>query len=169
MTSARGERLYLQTALEGATAIMASTNSRKLFVNLPVRDLKKSMHFFSTLGFTFNKQFTNDQGACMVISEEAYVMLLSEPFFKTFTRQALCDTSKATEGLFALSCESKAEVDQLVKKAVAAGGRQAMDPQDHGFMYGWSFYDLDGHHWEVLWMDPAAIQRPEETTAQTVQ
>jgi predicted lactoylglutathione lyase len=148
---------------------MASTNSRKLFVNLPVRDLKKSMNFFSTLGFTFNKQFTNDQGACMVISEEAFVMLLSEPFFKTFTRQALCDTSTATEGLFALSCESKAEVDGLVKKAIAAGGRHAMDAQDHGFMYGWSFYDLDGHHWEVLWMDPAAIQRPEETSVHTAQ
>jgi predicted lactoylglutathione lyase len=155
--------------LEGATDIMASTNSRKIFVNLPVRDLKKSMNFFSALGFQFNKQFTNDQGACMVISEDAYVMLLSEPFFKTFTKQALCDTSKATEGLFALSCESKAEVDQLVKKAVAAGGRYAMDAQDNGFMYGWSFYDLDGHHWEVLWMDPAHIHAPEKSTAQAVQ
>ena len=147
---------------------MARTNSRKIFVNLPVRDLKKSMDFFSALGFEFNQQFTNEQGACMVISDDAYVMLLSEPFFKTFTKQALCDTSKATEGLFALSCENRAEVDEIVRKAITAGGRHAMDAQDRGFMYGWSFYDLDGHHWEVLWMDPSSIQRPQEA-ATTVQ
>ena len=142
---------------------MATTSTRKIFVNLPVRDLKKSMSFFSTLGFGFNQQFTDEKAACMVISEEAFVMLLAEPYFRTFTKQALCDTSKATEGLFALSCESRGEVDEIVKKAVAAGGRHAMDPQDHGFMYGWSFYDLDGHHWEVLWMNPAALQQPVET------
>jgi uncharacterized protein len=147
---------------------MASTHPRKIFVNLPVRDLEKSIDFFSALGFTFNTQFTDDKGACMVISEEAFVMLLTEPFFKTFTKQALCDTSAATEGLFALSCESRAEVDQLVTQAVASGGRHAMEAQDHGFMYGWSFYDLDGHHWEVLWMDPAFVQQPPEA-AQTVQ
>ena len=129
---------------------------RKMFLNLAVRDLKKSMDFFGTLGFTFNRQFTDDNAACMVVSSEAYVMLLTEPFFKTFTTLEQCDTSRSTEGLFALSCESRAEVDEIVQKAVAAGGRHAMPPQDHGFMYGWSFYDLDGHHWEVLWMDPAA-------------
>jgi predicted lactoylglutathione lyase len=91
--------------------------NRKMFVNLPVRDLQKSMRFFSTLGFEFNKQFTNENGACMMISGEAFVMLLSEPFFKTFTKQALCDTKTSTEGLFALSCENRAEVDDLVKKA----------------------------------------------------
>ena len=147
---------------------MARTTSRKIFVNLAVRDLQKSMDFFTALGFEFNKQFTNEQGACMVISDDAYVMLLSEPFFKTFTTQAVCDTSKSTEGLFALSCESKAEVNDIVRKAIAAGGRPAMESQDRGFMYGWSFYDLDGHHWEVLWMDPSFIQQPQETTA-TVQ
>jgi len=145
------------------THAMATTRTRKIFVNLPVRDLKKSMSFFSTLGFGFNPQFTDEKAACMVISEEAFVMLLAAPYFKTFTTQALCDTSKATEGLFALSCDSRGEVDEIVTKAVAAGGRHAMDPQDHGFMYGWSFYDLDGHHWEVLWMDPAALQQPAET------
>jgi uncharacterized protein len=139
---------------------MATTSTRKIFVNLPVRDLKKSMSFFSTLGFNFNPQFTDEKAACMVISEEAFVMLLAEPYFKTFTRQALCDTSKATEGLFALSCDTRGEVDEIVKKAISAGGRHAMDPQDHGFMYGWSFDDLDGHHWEVLWMDPVALQQP---------
>ena len=95
----------------------------------------------------------------MVISEEAYVMLLGEPFFKTFTRRELCDTAKHTEALFALSRGSRAEVDGMVNKAIAAGGKHAMDPQDHGFMYGWSFYDLDGHHWEVLWMDPKVQQQ----------
>lgn len=133
---------------------MADNRSRKLFVNLAVRDLKKSMEFFSKLGFEFNPAFTDDKAACMIISDEAYVMLLSEPFFKTFTKRELYDTTRHTEGLFALSCGSRAEVDEMVKNAIAAGGRHAMEPQDHGFMYGWSFYDLDGHHWEVLWMDP---------------
>ncbi len=133
---------------------MADNRSRKLFVNLAVRDLKKSMEFFSKLGFEFNPKFTDDKAACMIISEEAYVMLLTEPFFKTFTKRQLCDTTKQTEGLLALSCSNRAEVDEIVKRAIAGGGKPAMDPQDHGFMYGWSFYDLDGHHWEVLWMDP---------------
>ena len=112
------------------------------------------MEFFTKLGFGFDPKFTDDKAACMIISEEAYVMLLGEPCFKTFTRRELCDTTKDTEALFALSCGSRAEVDEMVKKAVAAGGKHAMDPQDHGFMYGWSFYHLDDHHWEVLWMDP---------------
>jgi predicted lactoylglutathione lyase len=132
--------------------------NRKLFVNIPVHDLKKSMDFFSSLGFTFNKQFTDDKAACMVVSEDAYFMLLTEPFFRTFTKKQQADTSRDTESMFALSCESRAEVDELVRKAIDAGGSHAMDPIDHGFMYGWSFYDLDGHHWEVLWMDPNAIQ-----------
>ena len=136
--------------------VMAENNSRKIFVNLAVRDLKKSMDFFSTLGFEFNPKFTDENAACMIISEDAFVMLLKERFFRTFTRREPCDTTTHTEGLFALSCRTRAEVDALVQKAVAAGGQHAMDPQDHGFMYGWSFYDLDGHHWEVLWMDPKA-------------
>jgi uncharacterized protein len=132
--------------------------ARKIFVNLAVHELQKSMEFFSTLGFTFNRQFTDDKAACMVISDEAFVMLLSEPFFKSFTKREQCDTSRATEALLALSCNSRAEVDEIVRKAIDAGGEHAMNPQDHGFMYGWSFYDLDGHHWEVLWMDPNAVQ-----------
>jgi uncharacterized protein len=135
---------------------MSANNPRKIFVNLAVRDLKKSMAFFSKLGFEFNPKFTDDKAACMIVSDEAFVMLLIEPFFKTFTNREPCDMSKNTEGLFALSCRSRTEVDDLVKKAIAAGGAQAMKPQDHEFMYGWSFYDLDGHHWEVLWMDPKA-------------
>jgi predicted lactoylglutathione lyase len=137
---------------------MSGNHTRKIFVNLAVRDLKKSMGFFSNLGFEFNPKFTDDKAACMIVSDEAYVMLLTEPMFRSFTKRQPCDTRTHTEGLFALSCGSRDEVDELVKKAVAAGGTHAMDPQDHGFMYGWSFYDLDGHHWEVLWMDPSAVQ-----------
>jgi predicted lactoylglutathione lyase len=137
---------------------MAADRSRKLFVNLAVRELKKSMEFFSRLGFEFNPKFTDANAACMIVSEEAYVMLLTEPFFKTFTKRELCDTTRQTEGLFALSCSSRAEVDELVSKAIAAGGKHAAEPQDHGFMYGSSFYDLDGHHWEIFWMDPKAAQ-----------
>ena len=132
--------------------------ARKIFVNLPVADLQQSMEFFGKLGFAFNRKFTDDKAACMVISEEAYVMLLTEPFFKTFTNNEMCNTRTHTEGLFPLSCESRGEVDQLVNKALAAGGKPAKAVVDHGFMYGWSFYDLDGHHWEVLWMDPKVAQ-----------
>jgi predicted lactoylglutathione lyase len=137
---------------------MTATGSREIFVNLSVRDLEKSKEFFSALGFTFNAQFTDDKAACMVISDKAYVMLLTEPFFRGFTKKEVCDTTTHTEALLAISCESRAEVDAIVRKAIDAGGSHALDPQDHGFMYGWSFYDIDGHHWEVLWMDPAAIQ-----------
>jgi predicted lactoylglutathione lyase len=137
---------------------MSKSTGRKIFVNVPVRDLKRAQTFFSSLGFDFNPKFTDDKGACMVVSDEGYVMLLAEPFFKTFTTRQVCDTSRQTEALVALSCESRNEVDELMKKAVAAGGREAMPAQDHGFMYGKSFYDLDGHHWEVLWMDPKAVE-----------
>jgi predicted lactoylglutathione lyase len=138
---------------------MATTTSRKLFVNLAVRDLKKSVDFFTKLGFGFNPQFTDENATCMIISEDAFVMLLVEPFFKTFTTKELCDTTKHTEALLAMSCESRAEVDELVRKAIAAGGQHAMDPKDYGFMYNWSFYDLDGHHWEVVWMNPDAAAK----------
>ena len=132
---------------------------RTIFINLPVRDLERAKAFFAKLGFAFDPRFTDAKAACMVVSGEAYVMLLQEPFFQTFTRKELCDTRTHSEGLFALSCESRAEVDEMVRTAIAAGGTHAMDPVDHGFMYGWSFYDLDGHHWEVLWMDPKAIEQ----------
>jgi predicted lactoylglutathione lyase len=144
---------------------MAERNGRKIFVNLPVRDLERSKEFFARLGFAFNPQFTDDKAACMVVSREAYVMLLREAFFRTFTKNELCDTTRHTEGLFALSCGSRAEVDEMVRTAVASGGRRAMDPVDHGFMYASSFYDPDGHHWEVLWMDPATIQEPAGSSA----
>jgi len=136
---------------------MATNGSRKLFVNVGVKDLKRSMDFFNALGFKFNPKFTDQKAACMIVSEEAFFMLLTEPFLKTFTKKDLCETSSRNESLFAVSCASRAEVDELVKKAIAAGGTHAMPPVDHGFMYGWSFYDLDGHRWEPMWMDPAAV------------
>ncbi len=129
-------------------------DTMKVFINLAVRDLQKSMEFFRSLGFGFNPKFTDQNAACMIVNADAFVMLLTEPFFKTFTKREICNTATHTEGLFALSCESRAAVDEMVKKAIAAGGKHAFDPQDHGFMYGCSFYDLDGHHWEVYWMDP---------------
>jgi len=130
--------------------------ARKIFVNLPIKDMKRSQAFFRALGFDFNPQFTNEQGACMVISEDIYAMLLVEPFFQTFTKKPISDAKKSTEVLVCLSCESRAEVDTLVKKAVAAGGTAPNTPQDHGFMYGHGFEDLDGHVWELMWMDPSA-------------
>jgi predicted lactoylglutathione lyase len=137
---------------------MATSGSRMIFVNLAVRDLERSKEFFAKLGFEYNAQFTDDKAACMVVSDKACVMLLAESYFKTFTKKEVCDTNTQTEGLFALSCESRAEVDELVRKALDAGGSLAGDPLDLGFMYGGRFYDLDGHHWEVLWMDQSAVQ-----------
>lgn len=131
---------------------------RLLFVNLCVRDLPRAVGFFKELGFAFDPRFTNDHGACMVLAENAsYAMLLAEPFFRTFTTREPCDTTRSTEALTCLMVESRAAVDALCDRALALGGAVAMPPQDHGAMYGRSFYDLDGHHWEVGWMDPAAL------------
>lgn len=135
---------------------MSTAQPRQMFVNLAVRDLEKSKGFFETLGFGFDPKFTDEKAACMVVGNDAYVMLLSEPFFRGFTKREPCDTARQTEALLAVSCTSRTEVDQMVRRAIDNGGAAAMDPQDHGFMYGWSFYDPDGHHWEVLWMDPQA-------------
>ena len=130
-----------------------------IFVNLPVRDLARSKRFFEALGFGFNPQFTDDTAACVVVSEEIFVMLLTEAKFKTFTPKAICDATKATEVLVCLSSESRANVDDMVRKAVAAGGTTYNEPQDHGFMYGHGFQDPDGHIWEIMWMDPGAIKQ----------
>lgn len=133
--------------------------TRKLFVNLSVQNLKRSVEFFTKLGFTFNPQFTDEHGTCMILSDEAFVMLLEEARFRDFTKHQICDTRTHTEGLFAISCSSRAEVDQLMKIAFEAGGKPAMDAQDHGFMYQHGFQDLDGHIWEVFYMDPKAVQK----------
>ena len=130
----------------------------KIFVNLPVKDLNSSKEFFGKLGYTFNAQFTDEKAACMIISEDIYAMLLTESFFKTFTTKEIADTSKATEMLICLSADSREQVDKLYNKAVAAGAKTPRDKNDMGFMYHASFEDLDGHTWEIMWMDPAAIQ-----------
>lgn len=133
--------------------------STKVFVNLAVKDLPKTMEFFSNLGFSFNPQFTNDDAACMIISEENYTMLLKEEFFASFINKEIADAKKTTEVLMALSFDSKEEVDQIMAKAIAAGGKETRASQDLGFMYSRSFEDLDGHIWEPFWMDPKHIQK----------
>jgi len=127
--------------------------AKQIFVNLPVKDLKKSMGFFTKLGFTFNPQFTDDNAACMIIGENIYSMLLMEKFFKGFTKKEISDAKKTTEVLIAIDANSRQEVDDIVNKAVDAGGTIYRDPDDHGWMYSHSFADLDGHQWEVLYMD----------------
>ena len=129
----------------------------KIFVNLPVRDLPRSVAFFQALGYGFNAQFTNDTAACMVVAEDIAVMLLTEARFKDFTPKSIADASRTTEVLTCLSAESREAVDALADKALAAGGTQVMPPMDYGFMYGRSFNDLDGHIWEIMWMDQSAI------------
>lgn len=131
--------------------------AQQIFVNLPVKDLERSKAFFQKLGYSFNPQFTNEQGACMVISDTIYAMLLTEPFFQTFTKKPMADATKSTEVIVCLSCESRSQVDELVAKALAAGGKAPNPKQDHGFMYGHGFEDLDGHLWELMYMDPNAV------------
>jgi uncharacterized protein len=130
----------------------------KIFVNLPVHNLKKSIEFFTKLDFTFNPQFTDETATCMIVSEDIFVMLLTHEKFKSFTPKAICDATKSTEVLVCLSCESRDHVNGLVRKAVAAGGTTYNQPQDHGFMYAHGFQDLDGHIWELVYMEPSAVK-----------
>lgn len=136
---------------------MATTPSRKVFVNLGVADLDRSVDFFTKLGFEFDPQFTDENATCMVINDDAFVMLLRREFFTTFTKKDVADATTQTEAILALSAESREDVDGLVRSALAAGGTPSNDPVDQGFMYGSSFQDLDGHLWEVIWMDPGAV------------
>ena len=126
---------------------------RQIFVNLPVKDIALTRTFFTALGFEFNPQFSNDQGLCMLIGEDSFAMLLAEPFFEGFTKKPVADAAKSTEVLVALSCDSVAEVDDMVARAIAAGGRAPVERKDHGFMVQHGFEDPDGHQWEVFWMD----------------
>ena len=128
----------------------------QIFVNLPVKDLRRTVEFFTRLGYTFDQRFTNEDGTCMIVGENIFVMLLVERFFQTFTDKRLCDATKSTEVIVCLSVASRAAVDDLVAKALAAGGTAPRPPQDHGFMYGHGFQDLDGHIWELGYMDPNA-------------
>ncbi|MCF6522699.1 VOC family protein [Streptomyces sp. JJ36] len=136
--------------------------SKMIFVNLPVQDLERTRAFFTALGFTFNPQFSDENALGMVIDEDngIHAMLLLEPFFKTFTPKGkeIADATRTTETIIALSAESRAEVDDLAERALANGGSPANEPMDEGFMYGRSFQDPDGHVWEVVWMDPAAME-----------
>jgi uncharacterized protein len=131
---------------------------RQIFFNLPVRNLVRSMEFFRKLGFEFNAQFTNEKGACMIVNADAYVMLLEDEFFRTFTMRKIVDTTTHSETITAFSCPNREAVDELADAAIAAGATSAMPPVDMGFMYNRSFYDLDGHHWEPMWMDPNAVE-----------
>ncbi|WP_137989416.1 VOC family protein [Streptomyces vilmorinianum] len=134
--------------------------SQMIFVNLPVKDLETSKTFWSKLGYSFNPQFTDETAACMVISDTIFAMLLTEAKFKEFTTpgKEIADATRTSEVLVALSADSREKVDELVDGALASGGSAAKEPMDYGTMYGRSFTDPDGHHWEVMWMDPAAVQ-----------
>lgn len=129
----------------------------KIFVNLPVKDLNRFMEFFSQLGYTFNPNFTNEAAACMIISEDIYTMLVTEPYYKTFITKEVSDASKTSECIVCLSADSRQDVDNVIGKAVKAGATTPKDPQDHGFMYSHGFQDLDGHLWEYAYMDMSAI------------
>ncbi|RHW38111.1 glyoxalase/bleomycin resistance/extradiol dioxygenase family protein [Neobacillus notoginsengisoli] len=128
--------------------------AEKLFVNLPVKDLQKSIEFFKEIGFEFEPRFTDDNATCMIIGENIYTMLLVEEFFQTFTKKEVVDSTRSTEVILSLTAGSRGEVDAIVSRAIDAGGKLSNDPQDHGFMYSWSFQDLDGHLWEVFYMEP---------------
>jgi hypothetical protein len=138
---------------------MATQTQRLLFLNLAVEDLQRSIAFFRDLGFEFDQRFTDETATCMVVSDHAFVMLLVRDRFRDFTKRELADPRTHTEAITALSAESREGVDELVEKALAAGGSAANDPMDMGFMYGRSFYDPDGHLWEVVWMDVDAMER----------
>ncbi|AYB42055.1 VOC family protein [Paenibacillus lautus] len=132
--------------------------SDNIFVNLPVKDLEKTKDFFSKIGFEFNEQFTDKNAACLVIGDNIFAMLLTEDYFKTFTKKDLSNAANTTEVILALSAESREQVDDIVNAALAAGGSPSNDPVDHGFMYGWSFQDPDGHLWEVMYMDQSQVE-----------
>ncbi|MEV0920013.1 VOC family protein [Streptomyces sp. NPDC049967] len=132
--------------------------AQMIFVNLPVKDLETAKGFFGKLGFSFNPQFSDDHTACLVISDTIFAMLLEEPRFKDFTKKEIADSAKTTEVILALSAESREKVDELADAALASGGSPANEPQDLGFMYGRSFQDPDHHIWEVVWMDPSAVE-----------
>ena len=133
---------------------------RKIFVNLAVKDLDRSVDFFTKLGFSFDPRMTDETATCMIVSDEAFVMLLTESKFKEFTKKALVDTASHSETILALSADSREAVDELADTALREGGSFANDPLEYGFMYGRSFNDPDGHFWEIFWMDPSALEQP---------
>ena len=130
--------------------------NKQIWVNLPVKNLNRSVEFFTKLGYTFNPQFTDENATCMVVGENIFVMLVVEKFFQSFIDKPISDATKSTEVMMGLSCASRAEVDEMVCKAVAAGGASPRKPQDHGFMYGHGYEDLDGHIWDLFYIEPGA-------------
>jgi predicted lactoylglutathione lyase len=137
--------------------LKTKTMATKIFVNLPVKDLNRSIEFFTKLGYTFNLQFTDETATSMIISEDIYIMLLTEEKFRQFTKKEIADSTKSTEAIICLSADSREKVDEMVSKALEAGGTTPNEKQDYGWMYGWGYQDLDGHLWEVVYMDMNAI------------
>lgn len=133
----------------------------QIFVNLPVKDLSRTVQFFKKLGFAFNPQFTDENATCMIINDNIFVMLLVEKFFKSFTKKEICDTTKDTEVIIALSTDSREKVDEMIQNVFEAGGKESREPQDHGWMYGRSFQDINGHLWEIIYMDEKALKNNE--------
>ncbi|WP_026561859.1 VOC family protein [Metabacillus halosaccharovorans] len=133
--------------------------SKNIFINLPVKNVKKSTSFFRSLGFEFNAQFTTDDTASMIISDNIFALIMTEDRFKEFSKKEIVDATTSAEAILCLSADSRDQVDELVNKALASGGKISNDPQDHGFMYGWGFQDLDGHIWEVVYMDESAMNQ----------
>lgn len=131
----------------------------QIFVNLPVKNLNKSIEFFTKLGFKFNPQFTDETATCMIVGEDIFVMLLTEEKFKTFTPKGICEATTCTEVLLCLSLDAREKVDEMIRNAIAAGGTTYKEPQELSFMYGHGFQDLDGHIWEVIYMDPSTISQ----------
>lgn len=129
----------------------------KIFLNLPVKDLNKSISFFKQLGFSFDSKFTNEKGACLIIGENIFAMLLVEEFFKTFTQKQICDTTTSTEMIAAISVESRDKVDEIITAVIKAGGKVHNEAKDYGWMYQRDFFDLDEHHWEIFCMDESQI------------
>lgn len=133
--------------------------STHTFVNLPVKDLNRTKEFFSSIGFEFNPQFSDEKAACLVINDNTFVQLLTESYFQTFISKPVADAASAAAGIIALSVDSREQVDELADKALTAGGKQSKEPADHGFMYVRSFEDLDGHLWEIAFFDPSAYSQ----------
>lgn len=131
----------------------------QIFVNLPVRNLDKSIEFFTKLGFTFNPKFTDKNATCMIIGKDIFAMLLVDSYFKTFTSKEIADAARSTEAIIALSAESREKVDETMNKVMQAGGKESRAAQDYGWMYGRGFQDLDGHLWEIFYMDESAMPK----------
>ena len=150
-------KFVLNKVIYQSSLLNSETMATKIFVNLPVNDLQKSIGFFTKLGFTFNPQFTDETATCMIIGENIFAMLITKERFKEFTKKEICDATRSTEVLIALDAENREKVDEMVQKAVAAGGSTYADPKDYGWMYYHSFADLDGHQWELMYMDESAV------------